>query len=87
MGGARQIDGKNTAAHRAKPIKQTAKTHHRRMGEARQIYGKNTAAGRAKPIKAAAYSNFPGFMIPAGSITFLISRISRSSTASLLCKK
>lgn len=33
------------------------------------------------------YSSFPGFMIPLGSSTRLISRINRNSTASLLCRK
>ena len=33
------------------------------------------------------YSSFPGFMIPLGSNTRLISRINRNSTASLLCRK
>ena len=40
-----------------------------------------------KPSIQKTYSNFPGFIIPLGSKTRLISRINRNSTASLLCRK
>ena len=39
------------------------------------------------PPTSPSYSNFPGFIIPLGSKTRLISRINRNSTASLLCRK
>ncbi len=39
------------------------------------------------PPTSPSYSSFPGFIIPLGSKTRLISRINRNSTASLLCRK
>ena len=82
--GARKREYERSQSGNRRLKNANAPPHHPRLPTKRR---QQKGVKGVPPFKRRPYSSLPGFMIPFGSSAFLISRITRSSSGSLLCRK